>query len=70
MAKYILAGQEYEVENFTARQAQLAESLKALNDRIIEAQRMISVLQRAKSGYMEDLKSEILAAKAGFDFDL
>ena len=46
----------------------LAAALKVLEERIQEANNMMAILTKAKRAYIADLKTEMLSAKAGFDF--
>ena len=68
MAKFKLEGREYETANLSARGQKVFVNLTSLNERIQETQNLIAVLNKAKKAYIADLKSEMLSAKAGFDF--
>ena len=68
MAKFKLEGREYESTNLSAQVQKMFVNLAALNERIQETQNLIAVLNKAKKAYIADLKSEMLSAKAGFDF--
>ena len=46
----------------------LIDKLSVTDARITDNQNMQALLLKAKRAYISDLKSEMLAAKAGFDF--
>ena len=68
MPKFKLDDKEYDVEVLSARAQQLTADLQNITARIQETNNMIAILTKAKRAYIADLKSEMLSAKAGFDF--
>ena len=68
MPKLKLDDKEYEVEVLSAKAQQLTADLQNITVRIQETNNMIAILTKAKRAYIADLKSEMLSAKAGFDF--
>ena len=68
MPKIKLDDKEYDVEVLSAKAQQLTADLQNITARIQETNNMIAILTKAKRAYIADLKSEMLSAKAGFDF--
>lgn len=68
MPKFKLDDKEYDVEFLSAKAQQLTADLQNITARIQETNNMIAILTKAKRAYIADLKSEMLSAKAGFDF--
>ena len=68
MPKVKLDDKEYDVEVLSAKAQQLTADLQNITARIQETNNMIAILTKAKRAYIADLKSEMLSAKAGFDF--
>lgn len=68
MPKFKLDDKEYDVEVLSAKAQQLTADLQNITARIQETNNMIAILTKAKRAYIADLKSEMLSAKAGFDF--
>ena len=68
MPKFKLDDKEYDVEVLSAKAQQLTADLQNITARIQETNNMIAILTKAKHAYIADLKSEMLSAKAGFDF--
>lgn len=68
MPKFKLDDKEYDVEVLSAKAQQLTADLQNVTARIQETNNMIAILTKAKRAYIADLKSEMLSAKAGFDF--
>ena len=69
MQKIKLDDKEYDVANLSERARKLTVELQTATARIQEAKNMIAILTKAKRAYIEGLKSEMLSAKAGFDFE-
>lgn len=66
--KIKLDDNEYDLENMSASaKAQLA-SLQFATQRIQELTNMQALLQRAKNSYVDSIKKEMIADKAGFLF--
>lgn len=64
--KLKLDNNEYEVENLSDDAKAKVAALKFADIRIQELRNMQILLQRAKNSYINGLKKEILANKAGF----
>jgi hypothetical protein len=69
MQKIKLDDREYDVANLSERARKLTVELQTVTALIQEANNMIAILTKAKRAYIEGLKSEMLSAKAGFDFE-
>jgi prefoldin subunit 5 len=69
MQKIKLDDKEYDVANLSERARKLTVELQTVTALIQEANNMIAILTKAKRAYIEGLKSEMLSAKAGFDFE-
>ena len=68
MAKIKLDEKEYDVAELSERARKLTVELQSVTARIQETNNMIAILNKAKRAYIAELKSEMLSAKAGFDF--
>ena len=69
MAKTIkLEDTLYDVGNLSKDAKRSLENLQFANQRILELNNMIALLERAKKSYIDGLKKEMLAEKAGFFF--
>jgi len=69
MAKTIkLEDTLYDVGNLSEDAQMSLENLQFANQRILELNNMIALLERAKKSYIDGLKKEMLAEKAGFFF--
>ena len=68
MAKIKLDDKEYDVAELSERARKLTLELQSVTARIQETNNMIAILNKAKRAYIAELKSEMLSAKAGFDF--
>ena len=68
MTKIKLGDKVYDTSSLTGEEQKLAAALKVLEERIQEANNMMAILTKAKRAYIADLKTEMLSAKAGFDF--
>ena len=68
MPKIKLDDKEYDIANLSDRARKLTDCLQNVSARIQESNNMVAVLTKAKRAYIEGLKSEMLSAKAGFDF--
>lgn len=67
MAKKIkLDGKEYETENLSETAKSQLASLQFATQRLQELTNMQAILQRAKNSYIDSLKQEMIADKAGF----
>ena len=63
--KINLDGKEYDVANFSEKDKATFNSLQFVNIKIDQLVDMQALLKRAKKSYIEDLKQEVLATKAG-----
>jgi hypothetical protein len=61
-------GKKYNVSDFTDFANNLLKNITHVNTATQEKNNMISILTKAKRAYIAELKSEMLSAKAGFDF--
>ena len=68
MPKIKLDDKEYDIANLSDSARKLTDSLQNVSARIQELNNMVAILTKAKRAYIEGLKSEMLSAKAGFDF--
>ena len=68
MTKLNLDGKEYNFSALNKECQQLVVDLDMVNKRIQEIENLQAILNKAKRAYIVDLKTEMLAAKAGFDF--
>ena len=69
MQKIKLDDKEYDVAKLSERARKLTVDLQTGTARVPEANNMSAILTKAKRAYIEGLKSEMLSAKAGFDFE-
>ena len=69
MQKIKLDEKEYDVAKLSERARKITVELQNVTARIKESNNMIAILTKAKRAYIEGLKSEMLSAKAGFDFE-
>ncbi len=66
--KFKFDNTEYDVENLSDKAKEIMASLQFATSQIVEIENMKGLLQRAKNSYLESLKQEILANKAGVLF--
>ena len=69
MATIVLNEREYTVSDLDQSCQLLVHKINEVNVRLKEAENMRAVLTKAKRAYIAELKSEMLSAKAGFDFN-
>ena len=69
MAKIQLDDQVYDTEELNERSRRITAQLQDVNNRIKELNNLVAILRKAKYAYVADLKTEMLSAKAGFDFE-
>lgn len=62
-------GKEYDIEKLSDIAKAHMNLLVFSNQRLQELNNMQAVLQRAKNGYLESLKKEMLSQKSGFLFN-
>jgi hypothetical protein len=68
MPKIKLDDKEYDIADLSDSARKLTDSIQNVSARIEELNNMVAILNKAKRAYIEGLKSEMLSAKAGFDF--
>ena len=68
MTKIQIDGAEYNVDTLSEHAKKLVVELQKIDLRIQESQNMSAILTKAKKAYIADLKTEMLATKAGFHF--
>ena len=69
MAKKIKVNDvEYDVDSMSDNGQKTIATITFISNRIAELSNMRNILQKAKNGYMDDLKKEILTNKAGVLF--
>ncbi|MDB2663055.1 DUF6447 family protein [Paracoccaceae bacterium] len=56
----------YNVGDLTETAKKCMQNLQFANERILELNNMAALLERAKKSYVDGLKKEMLAEKAGF----
>jgi N-acetylglutamate synthase-like GNAT family acetyltransferase len=67
MAKKIrLDGSDYDIEKLNNTAKNSINSVIFIDQRISELNNMQALLQRAKNSYLETIKKEVIADKAGF----
>ena len=59
---------DYDLTNASKEAYILIEQIKHLETNILEKINIEAIYMRARNGYIEDLKSEILENKTGIDF--
>ena len=64
--KIKLDNREYEVENLSDKAKATIASLQFATTKMQELNNMQALLQRAKNSYIESLRQEVVASKAGF----
>jgi len=68
MAKIQIDDVEYDLDALTDQAKRLVGEVQKINARIQETQNMSAILTKAKRAYIADLKTEMLAVKAGLHF--
>ena len=68
LSKPLVDDKEYDIANLSDRARKLTDAVQDVSARIQESNNMLAILTKAKRAYIEGLKSEMLSAKAGFDF--
>lgn len=63
-----LDGKTYSIDDLSDSGKRYVETLQGLEEILKEKSNLIALFTKAKKAYISDLKSEILANKAGFDF--
>lgn len=65
---FTIDGKSYDLDTLNAQGRKLLASLEKLQQSIDEKKNMVIILNKAKLAYSSDIKSEVIATKAGFDF--
>ena len=68
MPKVQFEDKEFELSELSEDAQSLILKVQYVDNRTAENRNLLKLLRKAKSGYMSDLKSEILTAKSGFNF--
>jgi len=66
--RFKIDGREYEILSMSQEGRELVERLRFINVKLQELQNNIALLSKAKNGYIEDLKTEIIQERTGVDF--
>ena len=66
--RFKIDGREYEISSMSLEGKELVERLTFINVKLQELQNSIALLSKAKNGYIEDLKTEIIQERTGVDF--
>lgn len=66
--KIIIDDKEYCTQSLNNETALLLEKVNDIDNNINEKRNMIALLTKAKKSYISELKSEMISAKAGFNF--
>ena len=67
--RFKLGGHEYEISSMSHEGKELVERLTFINVKLQEFQNNLALLSKAKNGYIEDLKTEIIQERTGVDFN-
>lgn len=66
--RFKIDGREYEISSLGQEGKELVGKLTFINVKLQELQNSIALLSKAKNGYIEDLKTEIIQERTGVDF--
>lgn len=66
--RFKIDGREYEISSLGQEGKELVGKLTFINEKLQELQNSIALLSKAKNGYIEDLKTEIIQERTGVDF--
>ena len=66
--RFKIDGREYEISGMSQEGKELVGRLTFINLKLQELQNNIALLSKAKNGYIEDLKTEIIQERTGVDF--
>lgn len=66
--RFKIDGREYEISSMGLEGKELVGRLTFINVKLQELQNNIALLSKAKNGYIEDLKTEIIQERTGVDF--
>ena len=68
MAKIKIDGVDYNTDDLSEEGRELVERLSYLTRSLEELKNRMALLYKAKNGYIEDLKTEIIQERTGVDF--
>ena len=66
--RFKIDGREYEISSLGQEGKELVGKLTFINVKLQELQNSVALLSKAKNGYIEDLKTEIIQDRTGVDF--
>ena len=66
--KLSIDGKHYKISDLTETAIKIVGNLDRLKVIESEKKNMIAILNKAKKAYIQDLKSEMISVKSGFDF--
>ena len=66
--RFKLDGSEYDTLDLSEQGRELVARLSFTQSKMIEINSCIALLSKAKNGYIEDLKTEIVQERTGVDF--
>jgi len=66
--RFKIDGREYDIASMGQEGKELVGRLTFINVKLQELQNSIALLSKAKNGYIEDLKTEIIQERTGVDF--
>lgn len=66
--KIEIGGDQYDIEDLSDASKNLVALLQMTEAQILEKTNLMAVFNKAKKAYIAEMKSEMLAQKAGLDF--
>ena len=69
MSKILIDDKEFDVADLSENSRSVLSLFQYTDKKISELTNMLALLQKAKNGYVAELKSEVLAQKAGIVVD-
>jgi len=66
--KFIIDGLDYNAADFSEEAKALVSRLSYIQIRLNEINNNLALLAKAKNGYIEDMKTEIIQERTGVDF--
>ena len=66
--KFKLDGAEYDIAKFSSESRECIERITFIHFRVQEIKNNLALLAKAKNGYIEDMKTEIIQKRTGVDF--
>lgn len=67
--KIKIGDKEYDLTNMDEKSQQIFNQLVHVHRKLSELQNMKAILNRARNGYIEDIKYEIIKNKTGIDIE-